>query len=123
MTAKGFASAAIEDVLEQLTRERLQDDGRFAESYIRQRLARGFGPVKIRVELADRGIDKALCKLLFEQLDIDWCEHAAAVWRKKFPDGYRDYRARAKQARFLQSRGFTSDQISELLMKGTPETI
>jgi len=101
--------------LNRLATECLQDDGRFAESYINYRAGRGYGPVKIRAELRLRGVDEALTNLSFETLDINWDGRAEEVWRKKFsgaPNNFADY---AKQARFLQYRGFSGDQVARVL--------
>lgn len=101
--------------LNRLSTERLQDDGRFAESYINYRAGRGYGPVKIRAELRLRGVDEALTNLSFEALDINWDARAEVVWRKKFSDAPKNFSDYAKQARFLQYRGFSGDQVARVL--------
>ncbi len=101
--------------LNRLATERLQDDGRFAESYINHRAGRGYGPLKIRAELRMRGVDEAVTNRSFEMLDIDWDERAEGVWRKKFSDAPKNFSDYAKQARFLQYRGFSSDQVARIL--------
>jgi len=115
LSAKGFRETVIEGELQRLTDERLQDDGRFAEAYIRYRAGSGYGPVKIRVELKQRGIDEGLAGRSFAQADIDWQERVGTAWQKKFGIVATQFKERAKQSRFLQYRGFTSDQISGLL--------
>jgi regulatory protein len=52
---------------------------------------------------------------VFEELDVDWIASVDAAWRKKFDSCAKDFREYAKQARFLQYRGFTADQISRVL--------
>jgi regulatory protein len=98
-----------------LVDERLLDDGRFAEAYIHYRVGRGYGPVRIGAELRQRGVADALTAALLDRLEIDWDEHIAAVWGKKFGRAAADFRERAKQARFLQYRGFAPDQIARIL--------
>jgi regulatory protein len=115
LAAKGFAGALVDVELERLSAERLQDDGRFAESYAHYRVARGYGPLKIRAELRERGVDEDIVSAVLGQLEIDWSAHILAVWRKKFSNVASDFRGRAKQARFLQYRGFTHDQIARVL--------
>jgi len=117
LAAKGFSDTDIEVQLTRLSEERLQDDKRFAESYINHRAGHGYGPVKIRVELNRRGVDDMLASVSFEELDIDWGERILAVWQKKFSAAATDFAEHAKQARFLQYRGFTSDQIARVLNK------
>lgn len=50
-----------------------------------------------------------------DQLRIDWFENSQLAWEKKFGVTAADFKGRVKQARFLQYRGFTGDQISFLL--------
>jgi regulatory protein len=69
------------------------------------------------VELNQRGVDETLALLSFEELDIDWSERILAVWQKKFSAAATDFAEHAKQARFLQYRGFTNDQIAGVLNK------
>jgi regulatory protein len=49
------------------------------------------------------------------QLNIDWFENSQLAWDKKFGARAADFKERAKQARFLQYRGFNGDHISVLL--------
>lgn len=102
----------IEKVLDELIRNNLQSDVRFAQSYMRIKMARGFGPIRIRQELHDRGIDDELIdECLAISLDA-WIQEIIKVRRKKFGfDAPHDYEERAKQMRFLQYRGFTHEQI------------
>lgn len=103
-------------MLGRLADEGLQDDDRFAEAYIHYRVNRGYGAVKIGAELRQRGVDKVLLATLFERLAIDWGERARAAWRKRFGHTMAaDHRERAKQARFLEYRGFTGEQITRVV--------
>jgi regulatory protein len=89
---------------------------RFTESFIRSRLARGQGPVRIRAELAERGVADEQVAELLRATDVDWLAKARAVRSKRFgASPPRDYRERARQARFLQYRGFTADQARAAL--------
>jgi regulatory protein len=115
LSAKGFTEIAIDVELARLAAENLQDDNRFAQSYIRYRARRGYGPVKIRIELNQRGIDEVCSAPLIEQSEIDWRERIQTAWQKKFGRAASSFEERAKQARFLRYRGFTGDQISVLL--------
>jgi regulatory protein len=112
---KGFPTDLIEDELTRLVEERFQDDDRFAESYIRYRAGSGYGPVKIKLELNQRGVNESISGAALDRSAIDWFERGRSVWQKKFGNVASDYKERARHARFLQYRGFTSDQISVLL--------
>jgi regulatory protein len=115
LRARGFDSESINTVLDQLTREGLQSDQRYTESYLRSRISRGYGPVRIVMELRQRGITDDVIDNCIDSIDIDWLEALNTVRQKKF--GFRlpgDYQQQAKESRFLQYRGFTSDQIRQL---------
>ena len=113
---QGFAPDAIEAVLDDLSAEGLQSDWRFAESYVYRRMARGYGPRRIQMELGQRGVDDALGHGLTDTEDIDWVACARDAWRKKFgrhPGD--DTPDRARQVRFLEYRGFTHEQIRAVM--------
>jgi len=100
--------------INKLTEKNLQSDQRFAENYLRYRSQRGFGYQKIRQELKERGVDAGLISETCAESDIDWFALAADARCKRFGEQQpEDYKERAKQQRFLQSRGFTHEQITE----------
>ena len=112
--ARGFPDDVIAAVLDELERSGSLADARFTDSFVRSRVARGQGPQRIRAELAQRGIADADAAL--RGAEVDWLETIRAVRRKRFgPDLPRDYPDRARQARFLQYRGFSSEQIRAAL--------
>jgi regulatory protein len=114
LATRGFPEAVIAPALDALEQSGVLVATRFTESFIRSRLAKGQGPVRIRAELAQRGVGDAA--ELLRGADIDWLATARAVLRKRFgAEPPRDYRERAKQARFLQYRGFTADQVRAAL--------
>ncbi len=100
------------EAIESLAREGLQDDRRYVESFLQSRIRQGKGPVRIRLELDGKGIDPGLVEEQFAECGEDWTALARSVREKKFgparPSGYRE---KAKQMRFLQYRGFESEQI------------
>lgn len=111
----GGAGEALDAVLDDLARERLQSDERFAESFVRSRVVRGQGPQAIATELRVRGVDKELLESVLTQ-GPDWYAQAAEVRHKRFgPALPEDARERARQARFLQYRGFTAAQVGHAL--------
>ena len=106
----------IEAEVDKLRAEGLQSDARLAESFVRYRASRGQGPVKIRAELRQRGVDEGLVDAAMEACDVDWFELAESVCRKRFGDlPAADIKERARRSRFLQGRGFTFDHISGLI--------
>ncbi len=117
LISRGVVSELIESVITRLIDERLQSDERFAEVYLRQRSLKGYGPVRIGVELRERGVDDALISAQFRRVDdegeIDWFERAATAYAKKYGGTpVADIKERAKRMRFLQYRGFSHEQIA-----------
>jgi len=107
---------AIDLQLDHLERDRLQSDDRFAESFVRQRIARGFGPQRIAAEARSRGLRDEELSAALRALRPDWPSLAAAALAKKFGAAPAvDIHERARRARFLQYRGFSSEQFKQLL--------
>lgn len=110
----GFDEIEIEQTLLKLQKSGLQSDQRFAESFIRSRSGRGYGSVRIRSELKERGVNPDIITDSLLHAEIDWFALAAEVRCKRFGEqNPEDYKSRAKQQRFLQYRGFTHEQITE----------
>ncbi len=113
---RGFAGEAIAPLLDELEQDGLLSEARFAESFVRSRVDRGFGPLKLAAELAARGLDRADAEHAIASLDVDWVALAAAARRRRFGDATpSDFRERARQSRFLAQRGFDSEQIRSAL--------
>jgi regulatory protein len=110
LLARGGEAAVVEAVLDGLAQRRLQSDERYAEHYVVQRAARGYGPARIRAELRERGIDDATIADWVDERDPVWKERVAEVARKRFgAAGPADFRDRARRARFLEYRGFGAE--------------
>jgi regulatory protein len=108
----GTAELAVAE----LQSDGLVDDGRFAEAYVRSRLARGVGPIRLARELRERGVAQALIDTFLEPLRDEWAARMEEVRRKRFgAEMPEDYRERMRQARFLEYRGFAPDQIRRRL--------
>ncbi|HBC71254.1 MAG TPA: RecX family transcriptional regulator [Coxiellaceae bacterium] len=112
LSLKGFAVGDIVKITQDLISQGLQSDARFVESYVSMRRNRGFGPVRIKAELHERGIDSTLGEQFLDEHNPIWFELATVMRCKKFgekkPDGLRE---QAKQMRYLYYKGFTADQI------------
>jgi regulatory protein len=109
---KGFDVTAIETVLRDLRQENLLSDERFAESFVASRIERGSGPVRIAAELRQREVADELIERCLAAVDEDWAARAEVVRRKRFGRGKPDnFAERAKQARFLQYRGFRGEHL------------
>ncbi len=115
LNARHDDSDETEVVLQQLKDERLQSDERFTESYVNRRFNAGVGPLKIRHELRQKGISALLVDSFLEPLADEWEPMMRRQRARKFGETLpADYRARMKQARFLQNRGFSPESVMRL---------
>lgn len=105
--------ALIDSVIQQLQDQKLLDDQRFCEIFIRYRVNKGDGPLKIRQALQQKGVDSALIAAQLAQDETDWEAHIRQVWQKKFKAPV-NQKERQKQQRFLAQRGFEFEQIHHL---------
>ena len=115
----GDEGAELDAVLDDLVARGYQSDQRFAEQYCHSRQQRGFGPLRIRLELQERGIDAELIDQCLETSEQSWLEQMEQCRIRKF--GARppaDYREQARQARFLTYRGFPPELVRQHLWRG-----
>jgi regulatory protein len=109
---KGYVFRIVEEEIQRLTEERLQSDDRFAEAFVQSRINQGKGPVRIRLGLGQRGVSDAVIEMAIEESAADWHGLALEVRLRKFGDAApADFKAKSKQMRFLQYRGFEQDHI------------
>lgn len=118
LKAKDFTEDEIEAQMRVLIQDGLQSDERYAESYVNMRRKRGYGPLKIKQELQQRGVSSELVDAYVEFNDKIWLDTACQAYEKKFDvsamdTGVKSTKERAKRMRFLQSRGFTGDIIQK----------
>jgi regulatory protein len=111
LRSSGCDGEATAAVIAALVAERLLNDARYAERYVASRAERGQGPLRIAADLASLGAPRELIEAAIAA-GPDWRAAAGAVRRRKFgaqpPDSWAQ---KARQARFLQYRGFSSDHI------------
>lgn len=112
---RGFAPDHIEQTLNQLTKECLLDEDRYAELYACSRADRGYGPLRIARELRERGISEERVAVALLALEELWQPKLRALHRKRFNALIpADATERMQQTRMLRQRGFTADQIKHL---------
>jgi len=110
---RGYAADLVEQVLEKLIRQDLLSEQRFVENFVRNRVNKGYGPLRITAELQARGIDKTTIKrsinqtVLAEQ-QIKISQVRSKKFGSKLPTNAAEY---AKQLRYLQYKGFSAEQI------------
>ena len=116
LQGKGYPDSVVDFVVARLVSTRLVSDDRFTSSFVHHHAQRGQGPIRIRAELRQQGIADEAIESALENAEIDWVVQVQAVRRRKFGGSLPgSLPERAKQARFLQYRGFSSDQIRAAL--------
>jgi regulatory protein len=110
LVERGFTEDACNGVLGDLAKSGLLNEARYAENYVASHARRGHGPARISADLRKNGIPDALIE---QGLSVpDWTDLARKVRRGKFgAEPPRDWAEKARQARFLQYRGFSADHI------------
>ena len=110
----------IATVLADMEASHLQSDKRTAENYLRSNASR-LGASRLRHTLKSRGVAPEMIEEQLAQADLpDEIERARAAWSRKFSAAPSNPKEWARQARFLQSRGFPGDIVRRLL-KQPPE--
>jgi regulatory protein len=109
--ARGFAPAAIAGALAALAAEGALNDERYAHNYVAYHGGRGRGPIRIGADLRARGLPPELIETALES-GPDWRAAAVAARARRFGKAAPvSWREKARQARFLQYRGFSADHI------------
>lgn len=91
-------------------------DERFAEAYIRVRQVKGFGPIRIAMELNERGVDESIIETYLDSRDDTWAQSLVTQYKKKYKNkSIENYNDKAKRIRFLQYRGFALDAIYQVV--------
>lgn len=109
---RGFDSQISLSQLDKFTEAEVQSDRRFAQSLVRSRAAKGKGPQRIRLELREHRISDEVAVEAMAEQDIDWFALARVVMVKKYgEDMAPSWEEKQKRSRFLQYRGFTTEQI------------
>lgn len=115
-----FGAQDVAAAIERLQALGLQSDARFAENFVRARASRS-GSRRLQAELRQRGIDATTIEAATAALADNELQRARALWARRFQPS-RDPRERAKQTRFLASRGFPLAVIRKVL-GGDPEDL
>jgi regulatory protein len=115
LVVKGFDRSAVQIVVDALAEEGWQSDDRFAESFARYRIRKGFGPIKIAYELRQRGVVSFDLEPVVLDLANGWFDLLEQVYHKKYADdGELSQKEWIKRSRFLQQRGFSGELIATL---------
>ena len=115
LAQRGVPAAEIGQALDRLETNGLLSEARFVEQFVAMRLRQGYGPFRIRSDLAAKGLDPdgAKAELAFD--DTEWALRAEAARRRHFGGDVPGEQAeRARQARFLERRGYAAGHIARV---------
>ncbi len=102
----------VDAVLDWLQAQRYLSEDRFVESRVHARASR-FGNLRIRQELAQHGV--TLSAQTDQQLKETELGRAREVWSRRFGEVAPEANERARQARFLIARGFSSEVVRRVV--------
>lgn len=113
-------AGTLEGILDSLEQQGSLSASRVVEHVKQVRRAK-YGSLRIHHELKTKGIaedliDRAMVDLQQTEFDV-----ARKIWQKKFGVLPEDWKTRGKQARFLASRGFSSEVINQVLANSSEE--
>jgi len=116
LRAKEFSLTDITPVIEHLQQKNYQSDQRYAECIIRNRVIKGYGWQYIKQALKQKGVCENIINQEHKNQQIDWYLQAELAYNKRFGETkIIDKKDKAKRLRFMQSRGFSFDEIFALL--------
>jgi regulatory protein len=101
-------------LLDELTAKGFINEQRVADSVMHRRAAK-LGTARVVQELKAKGVDASAVREATASLKATESERAREIWRKKFGSPGVDATARAKQMRFLASRGFAPEVIRKVV--------
>jgi regulatory protein len=113
LAQSGHAAEEIAALLDDFEARNWLSDRRYAESYVADHRAKS-GAVKLAYELRQRGIADTIIEAVLKDNRDSELERAREVWRKKFGTQPATPQEKAKQMRFMQSRGFSLEMIRQL---------
>jgi regulatory protein len=116
LQAAGFDAGDVQPLLDEFEAKNWLSDRRFAESWVADHRAKS-GRVKLAYELRQHGVPDAVIDEVLGGEEDGELERARAVWQKKFGTPPANAAERARQMRFLQSRGFAPASIHRIIKR------
>ncbi len=107
-------STQIAEVLDDFETRGWLSDQRFAQALVRRKSER-FGARKIQDELERAGVGSKESAELLKSLKETEFQRAQALWQRKFGVVAQEQKERARQYRFLASKGFSSEVVSRVI--------
>ena len=114
LLATGAPPDDVDPVLDELAAQGYLSDERFAYALVRQKQG-GYSKRAIAQKLKAKGVAGEVVTEALAGAGADDADAMVALWRRRFGRAPADDRERARQVRFLQSRGFGLSAILKLL--------
>ena len=110
LAQRGVESSVVDKVVDDLVMQNLVSDERFAEAWVRVRVQKGYGPMRIRADLRRKGVSDAVIADALSAYGESWYDEALS-WARRRHRGELDEKARARLYRAGMNRGFSHDQV------------
>ena len=116
LKARGYGEGLVDELLTALVDERLLSDTRYAEAMVTHRASRGYGPLRICMELRDRGVAERIVDKALQEAEVDWDERLRHTYDRKYGEmAVESFKTWASRAQFLKNRGFSVDAIRRVI--------
>ena len=116
LSQRDFDENEIELTIAELQQGGWLSDERFAEAYVRMRQNKGYGPLRISIELNERGVTENIVNDYLRADNEVWLQILKQQYLKKYHDRpIADYNDKSRRIRFLQYRGFPLDMIYQVI--------
>lgn len=120
LAAHAACAADLDVLLDELIRRKLLSEDRMAEQRAHT-LSRKYGASRVRHDLRARGVGDETIARVTAEAEATELARARAIWARKFREAGTTPGERAKQMRFLASRGFAGDTIRKVLSQSDDE--
>lgn len=116
LKARGYGERLVDELVAELITERLLSDTRYAEAMVTNRASRGYGPLRICMELRDRGVAEGIVDKVLQEAEVDWDERLRHTHDRKYGEiAVESFKTWASRAQFLNNRGFSVDAIRRVI--------
>ena len=114
LSAHETEPGTLAKALDELQARGFISEERVVESVIHRRAAK-LGTARVKQELQAKGLSLEAMGEALEQLRSTELERAREVWARKFGESATDPKERARQVRFLISRGFAAEVVRKVV--------
>ena len=105
----------VRAVVDELCRAGLLSDERFTQELLRVRMRNGYGPARVAAELRHKGVEETLVGRYVDFAAQEWIEPLRQLCGRRFGAASATGDQWVRQAKFLQTRGYTLEQIRAVI--------